>query len=145
MPDLVNELATRTGISNELVQQGLGALLTFLKKELGTETFAQVQSSVPGAAGLTSKFESSPPPVESQGSLLGMVSDLAGKLLGGKAGQGADLLSMLSKLGFNAEQIEAFLPKALELIKSHLSPELVQKVLASLPAIAKMLASAQAK
>jgi hypothetical protein len=139
MPDLVNELATRTGISSDLVQKGLGALLSFLKKELGEETFEKVQSSVPGAAGLTSRFESAPPPSESQGGLLGMVSDLAGKVLGGKAGEGADLLSSFSKLGFKPEQIEAFLPKALELIKNHLSPELLQKVLACLPAIAKLM------
>ncbi len=141
MADLVNELATHTGISVDQVQKGLGALLSFLKKELGDETFDKVQSSVPGAEGLASSFESAPPPSESQGSLLGMVSGLAGKLLGGKAGEGADLLSSLSKLGFKPEQVESFLPKALELIRSYLSPELVQKVLACLPALAKLLAS----
>jgi hypothetical protein len=137
---LVQDLSTRTGISSDLVRQGLGALLSFLKKELGDETFSKVQSSVPGAAGLTSSFESSAPAAESQGGLFGMVTDLAGKLLGGKAGQGADLLSMLSKLGFKPEQIETFLPKALELIKNHLPPDLLEKILASLPALAKLLA-----
>ena len=68
-----------------------------------------------------------------------MVSGLAGKLLGGKAGEGADLLSSFSKLGFKPEQIEAFLPKALELIKSYLSPELLQKIMAALPVLAKFL------
>ena len=70
-----------------------------------------------------------------------MVSDLAGKLLGGKAGEGVDLLSFFSKLGFKPEQIEAFLPKALELIKSYLSPELVRKILDGLPALAKLFGS----
>ena len=60
---------------------------------------------------------------------------------GGKAGEGADLLSSFSKLGFKPEQIEAFLPKALELIKSHLSPELLQKILTALPLLAKFLSS----
>ena len=68
-----------------------------------------------------------------------MVSGLAGKLLGGKAGEGADLLSSFSNWGFKPEQIEAFLPKALELIKSHLSPELIQKLLTALPLFAKFL------
>ena len=68
-----------------------------------------------------------------------MVTGLAGKLLGGKAGAGADLLSSLSKLGFKPEQIETFLPKALELIKSYLSPELLQKILAGLPLLTKFL------
>ena len=43
--------------------------------------------------------------------------------------------------GSKPEQIEAFLPKALELIKSHLSPELIQKLLAALPLLAKFLTS----
>jgi hypothetical protein len=116
MSDLVHQLGTRTGISSDPVQKGLGAVLSFLKTELGEETFSKVQSSVPDAAGLTSSFESSAPAAEPQGGLFGLVSDLAGKLLGGKAGQGADLFSLLSKLGFKPEQIEAFLPKALEMI-----------------------------
>jgi len=139
MSDLVNELATRTGISSDLVQKGLGALLSFLKKELGEETFDKLKSSIPEASRLTTNYESSPQPSQSQGGLFDVLSGLAGKLLGGKAGGGADLIAAFSKLGFKPEQIEAFLPKALELIKSHLSPELVQKLLAAVPAIAKYL------
>jgi hypothetical protein len=149
MPDLVNELATHTGLSPDLVQKGLGALLSFLKKELGPETFDKLESSIPQANALTTHYESAPEPEAAgpaQGSsLFEMVSGLAAKLLGGKAGEGVDLLSTLSKLGFKPEQIEAFLPKALELIKSHLTPELIQKVLAALPVIAKMLGAGAAK
>jgi hypothetical protein len=140
MTDLVNELTTRTGISPDLVQKGLGALLSFLKKELGDETFDKLQASIPDASRLTSQHESSPEAAPSQGGLFEMVSGLAGKLLGGQAGAGADLLSSFSKLGFKPEQIEAFLPKALELIKTYLSPELLQKIMIALPAITKYLA-----
>jgi Protein of unknown function VcgC/VcgE (DUF2780) len=142
MSDLVNELTSHTGISPELVKKGLGALLSFLKKELGEETFDKLSTSIPEAPALTSHYESAPEPpegVQPHGGLFEIVSGLAGKLLGGKAGEGADLLSSLSKLGFKPEQIEAFLPKALELIKSYLSPELLQKILASLPLLAKFL------
>jgi Protein of unknown function VcgC/VcgE (DUF2780) len=144
MSDLVNELTSRTGISPELVQKGLGALLSFLKKELGEETFDKLKTSIPDASALTSHYESapeSPDAAPAQVNLFEMVSGLAGKLLGGKAGEGADLLSAFSKLGFKPEQIEAFLPKALELIKSHLSPELLQKILLALPLLAKFLSS----
>ena len=144
MSDLVNELTSRTGISPELVQKGLGALLSFLKKELGEETFDKLKTSIPDASALTSRYESapeSPDAAPAQVNLFEMVSGLAAKLLGGKAGEGADLLSSFSKLGFKPEQIEAFLPKALELIKSHLSPELLQKILIALPLLAKFLSS----
>ena len=139
MSDLINELSTRTGISSDLVQKGLGALLSFFKKELGEETFDKVQSSIPDASRLTTQHEESTEPTQAQGGLFEVVTGLAGKLLGSKAGAGADLLATFSKLGFKPEQIEAFLPKALELIKSYLSPELVQKILAALPAIATIL------
>jgi hypothetical protein len=142
MSDLVNELTSRTGISPELVQKGLGALLSFLKKELGEDTFDKLSTSIPEASALTSRYESAPESPDAdpaQGSLFEMVSGLASKVLGAKAGEGADLLSSLSKLGFKPEQIESFLPRALELIKTHLSPELIQKVLASLPLLAKFL------
>jgi hypothetical protein len=43
-------------------------------------------------------------------------------------------------IGLKPEQIEAFLPKALELIKTYISPELLQKIIAALPAITKFLA-----
>jgi hypothetical protein len=144
MSDLVNQLTAHTGLSPELVQKGLGALLSFLKKQLGEETFDKLETSIPEASALRSQHESAPEPEEgapSQGSLLGMVSGLAGKLLGGKTGEGVDLLSTFSKLGFKPEQIEAFLPKAIELIKSHLSPELMQKLLAALPLIEKLMGS----
>lgn len=142
MSDLVNELTTHTGLSPEMVQKGLGALLSFIKTQLGEENFDKLKTSLPEASALTSRYESEPAPeaaAPAQGSLFDVVSGLAGKLLGGKAGEGIDLLSALSKLGFKPEQIESFLPKALELIKTHLSPELVQKLLAALPMVAKFL------
>jgi hypothetical protein len=145
MSDIVNQLSARTGISSDLIHKGLGAFLNFLKKELGDETFTEVESSVPGAANALKTFEEAPEATQGSGGLLGMVSDLAGKVLGGKTGASADLLATLSKLGFKPEQIESFLPKALELIKTYLSPEVIQKILAALPALAAMIGGAAAK
>jgi hypothetical protein len=47
------------------------------------------------------------------------------------------LLESFGKLGFKPEQIEAFLPRALEFIHSHLPADLVQQILAKLPALAQ--------
>lgn len=139
MSELVNQLTSQTDLSSDLVHKGLGALFSFLKKELGDETFDKLKSMIPDAAAITDRFESSSEPAASQGGLLDAVAGLAGKLLGGKAGEGVDLLATFSKLGFKPEQIESFLPKALELIKSYLPPDLVERVLASLPALTKIL------
>jgi hypothetical protein len=139
MADIVDELATRTGLSTDMIHKGLGAILSFLKEHLNTDVFQKIQSSVPNASNLVTKYESAPG--SSDGGVFGALTDLAGKLLGGKAGEGAKLMESLSKLGFDPAQIEAFLPRALEWIKLHLSPELIQKIMAGLPALAKLAGS----
>jgi Protein of unknown function VcgC/VcgE (DUF2780) len=139
MSEVANQLASETGLSSDLVSKGLGALLSFVREKVGPETSAQLEAVIPGAANFIQHFESS---TESpQGGLMGLVTGLASKVLGGRAEEAAKLLESFSSVGFKPEQIEAFLPKALEWIKSHLPPELLQKVLASLPALAKLAGS----
>jgi Protein of unknown function VcgC/VcgE (DUF2780) len=145
MSEIVNQLAAQTGISSDLLHKGLGALLSFMKKELGEGTYTEVEESIPDAAHALETYEEAPEATSGSGSLLGMVGELAGKFLGGKSGASAELLGTLSKLGFKPEQIETFLPKALALFKTYLSPELLQKILASLPALAAMIGGAAKK
>jgi len=139
MSDLANQLATETGVTGEQAHQGLGALLSFLKEQLGDETFQKLEAAIPGAASMLSNFQAAQG--TSQGGLFETVAALAGKLFGGKAEGGAELLSSLSKLGFQPGQIEAFLPKALEFLKNHLPAELIERVMASLPGLAKLTGS----
>ena len=144
MSDIVNQLSTHTGLSPEQIQKGLGALLIFIKKEIGEEDFDKLKTAIPEASALTSHYETAPAaeeaaPAPGGGSLFDVVSGLAGKFLGGKTGGGVDLLATLTKLGFKPEQIQAFLVKALELIKTHLPPDLLEKLVAALPAMAKFI------
>ena len=132
MADMIGTLATRTGIDPETARKGLGAILSFAKGRLAPDAFSKVQSSVPGSGEMLSSFEASG---ESSGAgLLGAVSGLAGNLLGGKAGEGADLLAMLSRAGLDHNQVMAFLPKALELLRQYLPPEILEKVKGLIPA-----------
>ena len=141
MSDLVNELTSRTGISPELVQKGLGAILSFLKKELGEDTFDKISTSIPQASALTSHYESAPEPPEGaapQGGLFELVSGLAGKLLGGKAGKGPICCHRCRRWGSSPNRSNPS-AQGTRVIKSHLSPELIQKLMAALPLLAKFL------
>jgi hypothetical protein len=143
MSEAANALSTETGVSTDLVHKGLGAILSFLKQHLGEETFERIQAAIPDASSFLNRFESSPEAAKG-GGLLGTLADVAGKFLGGKAGDAGKLLESFGKLGFTPEQIEAFLPKALAFIQSHLPADLVQQILAKLPALAQ-LAGAKAE
>jgi hypothetical protein len=134
MADIVTSLSSRTGIDEEMVRKGLGALLTFLQKSLPPDLFGKLQAALPGAPEMLAAC--GPDQGGTGSGLLGLVSGLAAKLLGGNAGNGAHLLSELSNVGLSAEQIEAFLPQAFDHLKEYLPAELLEQVKAALPTLA---------
>ena len=98
------------------------------------ETFERVQSAIPNASDFLNRFESSPE-AAGGGGLLGALTGLAAKFLGGGAGDLTKLLETFAKLGFKPEQIEAFLPRAIAFIQSHLPADLFQQILERFPGL----------
>jgi hypothetical protein len=137
MADLVESIAARMGIPAETAHKGVAALLGFLKTQLGDQTFSKLESSVPGASGLADQAE--PLPESAQGGLLGTITALASKVFGGQTGEAAKLFESLGSLGFQPQQIEALLVQTVTFIKEHISPELLEKIMASFPALRGMI------
>ena len=135
--DLITTLASHAGIDPKVAEQGLGALLGFLKQHLGADLFGKVESSVPGAGGAIDSFEKEAGPAEQAASpgLLGTVIGMAGKLVGGQGASAAALLAMLAKAGLGTDQIALFLPKAIELMKAYLPQEVIDKIVALVPGV----------
>jgi hypothetical protein len=140
MSDAVNALASETGLSTDLVQKGLGAVLDFLRQQLGPETFERIHSAIPNAADFLKGFETSPD-AGGGGGLFGALTGLVAKFLGGGGGELAKLMEAFGKLGLKPEQIEAFLPKAIGFIQSHLPADLFQQILAKLPGLIELAGS----
>jgi hypothetical protein len=142
--DLITTLATHVGIDPKVAEQGLGALLGFLKQHLSPELFGKVESSIPGADNAIKSFEDEAGPVEEAaspgllGSLLGMASTLAGD-----GGSAAALLALLGKAGLSVDQIAAFLPKAVELMKAYLPQDVIDKIVALVPGADAMAGGAK--
>ena len=136
MSDTPNALSSETGLPTDLVHQGLGAMLDFLRQHLGAETFEHIQAAIPGAPDFLNQFRSSE--AAGGGGLLGALTGLAAKFLGGGAGELTKLLESFAKLGFKPEQIESFLPRAIAFIQSHLPPELFQQILAKFPSLTQI-------
>lgn len=140
MSDLVQALRAETGLDDDQISGGLGALLDFLKKQLPPELFTSVESALPQAAALLQAFALKAEGATAEGGgLLGSLGDLAGKIFGGKAGDLAELSGGLSKVGLSLEQIKDFVPKALALLKRVLPDDLLEKILAAVPALAGLL------
>ena len=69
---------------------------------------------------------------EPAGGILSTVSGLAGKLFGG-AGAAMALVSKLTQMGFSADQLQQFLPTALDFLKSELPGDVMNKITALIP------------
>jgi hypothetical protein len=129
MADIINDLATKSGISPDLAKKGLGTVLSLLKDKLPEGVFAKVQGAIPGAEGLM-QDASAGAEQESRG-FMGAVSDMAGKLFGG--GSAAAMASKLAHCGFSTEQLEKFVPNVLEFLKSKLPGDALKQITALLP------------
>jgi hypothetical protein len=129
MADIITELASKCGISPEMAKKGLGILLAALKHALPAESFAKIEGAIPGAASMLADTEAQGEP--SSGGVLGAIKDMAGKLFGG--GSLGALPTHFAQLGFSAEQVEHFIPQAVDLLKDKLPPDLMKQVSGLLP------------
>jgi hypothetical protein len=127
MADLINDLANKAGISPEQAQNGLGAVLRFFKNNLPADTYAKIRAAVPGGDSAAAE-----PPAEEPGGLLSGLTGAIGKFFGGGGG-GPELVAKLNKLGFSAEQLQAFLPRVMESLKGKLPEDVMQKISGLLP------------
>lgn len=128
MADIVSELASKCNISPELAQKGLGTILTFMKSKLPPDTYAKVSAAVPGADNLVTAAKSAP---QSSGGMVDAVTSAVGKMSGG--GGATEAVAQLAKLGFSAEQLETFVPKVLEFLKTKLPPDVVKQISGLIP------------
>jgi hypothetical protein len=123
MSDLLSKLASQAGVSEEQAKQGMGAILKHLKDKLPADSFGQVQKAVPNSLGM----------IDAAKSALGggILSVLLSRL-----GLGGGLLGSLAKIGLSSGQIQAFLPKAIEMLKGVLTPDLMAKIMKLLGGLA---------
>ena len=140
MANLIDTLQSETGFGSEKVEGGLATIFEFFKKQLPPELFSALEGALPQVTQFVNNLRA---PEEAGGAadsgVLGSLVGMATKALGGKAADLGGLLETLGKAGFSVEQAIAFVPKAIAVIQNLIPPELFQKILASLPALAGMV------
>jgi hypothetical protein len=131
MSETIGELASKSGLSIDEAKKGLGALLSSLKGVLPAEIFSRVQAAVPDAGQMMTGAEQSGH--EASGGVLGAITSTVGKLFGG--GDSA-AVAKLSQMGFSAEQLQQFLPNALEFLKARLPADVMERISSLIPGAA---------
>jgi len=130
MADIISDLAAKSGVSADLAQKGMGALLSFVKEKIPAESFSKVTGAIPGAD--TMMAAAAEEGQEASGGIISTVSGLAGKLFGG-AGGASELVSKLTQFGLSADQLQRFIPTVLEFLKGKLPGDVMNKITALIP------------
>lgn len=112
---LITQLAAATGISEQQVDGGIGALMKYVQQSLEPEQFARIADALPKLAGLVD----SAPPVDQSTSTVTQLSTLLGDDdTAGKAEKIMTLRNSLDSLGLSSEQIAQFVPAIVDYAKS---------------------------
>ena len=111
MLELVQQLVSSTGVSEQQAEGGAGLIMGLLKEQLSSGDFSQLADAVPEADSL---IDSAPSGGGGMGGLLGSV---AGALGGGELGNLAKLAGGFSDLGLDSGMIGKFIPVVLSFIQ----------------------------
>ncbi len=114
--DLVSQLTSQLGVTEDQAKGGAGALFNIAKDKLGAGEFSQITSAIPGVTDLMSAAPAATTEGESSGGgLMGMAASALGAVTGGggalgKLGAMASAASAFKSLGLDTGMITKFLP-----------------------------------
>ncbi|MCG7899883.1 MAG: DUF2780 domain-containing protein [Candidatus Thiodiazotropha lotti] len=111
--ELVQQLISGAGVSQEQAEGGAGLLFGLVKDQLSSGDFSQVTNAVPGIESLIDAA-----PSEDSGGLGGLLGGVASAIGGEQLGNMASLASGFSKLDLDAGMIGKFVPIVLSFLQS---------------------------
>jgi len=131
MANFVTNLAAGTGLNEDQIHQGMGALLTMLKSRLNPEFFAHLQNAIPNSNQMMASFDDKKQ--WASGSLLDAVKGMAGKVLGGEQDPQAAIKSHLESVGLSPDHLKSLLPNLHEALASKLPPQVLEQIKQHVP------------
>ncbi|MBW9269063.1 MAG: DUF2780 domain-containing protein [Candidatus Thiodiazotropha sp. (ex. Lucinisca nassula)] len=111
--ELVQQLVSGAGVSQQQAEGGAGLLFGLVKDQLSSGDFSRVTNAVPGIESLIDAA-----PSEDSGGLGGLLGGVASAIGGDQLGNMASLASGFSKLDLDAGMIGKFVPIVLSFLQS---------------------------
>lgn len=136
MEEFINSITGKLGIDSATATSAVGSLLGIIKKEGDPGTVNELLAKIPGASALASN-----PPAAGGGGGGGIVGKLGGMLGGLTGGGGGGLgdLAGLASSGLSPDKIPDFVKNFIDWVKQKVGPDLVNKVVGSVPALKSIL------
>lgn len=135
--ELIQDAATRTGLSADQARMGLGAALSLIEKHGDAIKVAELLDEIPGAAKLAAEGA-----VLTQQKSGGLMGGLMSKVGGSGGAAMSDAMAMGQKLarqGVTTSDMQAMLPVAMDFVRSKTGRDLLREVLVTVPGLGKLM------
>jgi hypothetical protein len=113
--DLINQLVSNLGVSEEQAKGGAGMLFKLAQDKLSGDEFAQIADKVSGLDDMVSAA-----PNAAGGGLMGVFGSLMSKMGGGSSDLGAlaSLAGGFDKLGLDSGMVGKFVPVVVDFVRN---------------------------
>lgn len=135
MQDFIESLAAKLGVDKSIAEQATGVVMGFLKDKLDDSVFGQLLEKLPGASNLIGKSAEGS---SGGGGMMGSLLGAASSVIGGGAGDALELTGKLKDTGLDISKFGDFGATLTDYIKDKAGSDTLEKVLASVPELAKL-------
>ena len=130
----VDAIAAKASVDPAVAETAVGTILSVIQQEGDAAKVGQLFQQLPGAAELAQKHAVV---AGSGGGLLGTLSGVADKVIGGDAGILVAALAQLEATNLSAQQIKNIGTALLAYIKENANSDLVKEIVDAIPGLAK--------
>ena len=138
MQQFIETITSKLGISESVASSATGNVLDFVKENVGGSDFSSLLEKLPGASDLVGKSAEEAAP-DTGGGLMSGLSKVASSVVGGQAGDAANLMGKLQESGLDAEQSGSFVTQIMGFIKDKAGSDLVEKLAGQIPLLKQFL------
>jgi hypothetical protein len=128
----VDAIAVKANVEPEAAETAVGTILSVIQQEGNAAKVAQLFKQLPGAADLAQKHAVA---VGAGGGLLGTLSGVADKVIGGDAGILVAAMAQIEATNLSVQQIKSIGAALLAYIKENANPDLVKQIVDAIPSL----------
>lgn len=128
----VDSIAVKASVDPEVAETAVGTILSVIQQEGDATKVAQLFNQLPGAADLAQKHAVV---AGAGGGLLGTLSGVADKVIGGDAGILIAALAQLEATNLSAQQIKNIGTAFLAYVKENANSDLVKEIVDAIPGL----------
>lgn len=135
--ELVQDAASKTGLTPDQARVGLSAALALMEKHGDQAKVGELLAAIPGAAALAAQGQALTE--QKSGGLMG---GLMGKIGGASGAAMSDAMAMgpkLARQGITTSDMQAILPVAMSFVSSKTGRDLLREVLVTIPGLGKLM------